>query len=170
VLLLHKGKATEFKSVAEGVKEYSKLFTGKQDLAIEKICSGNETIKFINAKIPHVSFSPGETFSIALEYESDIEYHDAEVDTAIFASNEPALYFQATNRAYHQQICLPKGRHELAVAIQNIPIQGAIAKIAIAVWAHKRTKLLFWWRIPVEFTSIAYSTGKNYLPVIFMVE
>ncbi len=169
VILLNKGKATEFKSVAEGVKEYSKLFQSTENLNIEKICSGNDAIRFFDPEIPKKSFAPGESFSITLKYESLSEYQNVEVDTAIVGNNIQGLYFQATNKAYQQPIDLPHGRHALKIIIQNIPINNASVKIAIAVWAEKRTKLLFWWRIPIEFSSVHDSTGKNFLHVEYEV-
>jgi len=169
VILLDKGKATEFKNVADGVKEYSKLFQSKKDLDMEKICSGNDAIRFFDPEIPKTSFAPGESFSITLPYESLIAYQNVEIDTAIFGSNMQGLYFQATNEAYQQPIHLPSGRHALKIVIQNIPLNNAQVKIAIAVWAEKRTDLLFWWRIPIEFSSVHDSTGKNFLHVEYEV-
>ena len=170
VILVDKGQATEFKNVADGVKEYSKLFQSKKDLDMEKICSGNDAIRFFDPEIPKTSFAPGESFSITLPYESLIAYQNVEIDTAIFGNNMQGLYFQATNAAYQQPLNLLRGRHTLKIMIQNIPLNNASVKIAIAVWAEKRTSLLFWWRIPVEFSSVAQATGKNFLPVTYEVD
>ncbi|MCX5904808.1 MAG: ABC transporter ATP-binding protein [Proteobacteria bacterium] len=170
VILLDRGKATEFKNVAEGVKEYSRLFQTSKDMNMEKICSGNDAIRFFDPEIPRRNFAPGESFSITLPYESLIAYQNVEIDTAIFGDTMQGLYFQATNAAYQQPLNLLRGRHTLKIMIQNIPLNNASVKIAIAVWAEKRTSLLFWWRIPVEFISVAHSTGKNFLLVTYGVD
>jgi lysylphosphatidylglycerol synthetase-like protein (DUF2156 family) len=89
------------------------------------------------------------------------------VDIAILSSSDQGLYFQATNRAYQRKIDLKKGSHALQIILESISLHNAYARIAIAVWSKNRHDLLFWWRIPVEFSKIDHSTGKNFLKVSF---
>ncbi|MBU4257587.1 ABC transporter ATP-binding protein [Patescibacteria group bacterium] len=167
VVFLNKGRAEYFNSVAEGVKEYTKSFVNEEDLGIEKICSGNDKIKFHEIDINKRIFSPGESFSIAMNYESLVDYAETDIDIAILSSNEPGFYFQATNKAYNKKVDLKKGKHALKIKIENILINNSMAKIMLAIWSQNRSELLFWWRIPVEFKGINYSTGKNFLSVIY---
>lgn len=170
VIFLNNGKSKYFNSVAEGVKEYTKLFISKEDLGIEKICSGNDKIKFLDVEINKRIFYPGDSFSISMEYESLTNYDGIDIDTAIYSSNEPTHYLQATNKAYNKNIDLKKGRHTLKIKIEDIPINNAMAKIIIATWSKNRSELLFWWKIPVEFKNVDYSTGKNFLNIVYEIE
>jgi hypothetical protein len=102
-----------------------------------------------------------------MKYESLNNYDEIDIDTAIQSSNEPTRYFQATNRAYNEKIDLKRGRNILTIKIEDIRINNAIAKISIAIWSKNRHELLFWWRIPLEFRGVDYSTGKNFLNVLY---
>lgn len=170
IIFLNNGKAKYFNSVAEGIKEYTKLFIDKEDLGMQKICNGNDKIKFLDVEINKRIFYPGESFCILMKYESLIDYEDVDIDTVIYSGNELLQYFQATNKAYNQKINLQKGRHTLKIEIENIQISNTIAKICIAICSKNRTGYLFWWRIPVEFKGANYSTGKNFLNVLYKVE
>ncbi len=170
IILLNNGNAKYFISVAEGIKEYTKLFNDKKDSGIEKICSGNDEIKFYDINISNRVFCPGDSFSISMEYVSLVDYDKIDIDIAILSSNERAIYFQATNRAYKKIMNLKNGKHHLNIKIEDIRINNANVKIAIAIWTKNRSKLLFWWRIPVEFNGVAYSTGKNFLNVLYKVK
>jgi len=170
IIFLNNGKTKYFISVAEGVKEYTKLFINKEDLGMEKICNGNNKIKFFDIEMNKRTFYPGDSFSLSMKYESLVNYNDVGIDTAILSSNESALYFQATNKAYNKKINLEKGKHTLKIEIKNIQISDSIAKIIIAIWLKNKGEYLFWWRIPVEFKGVDYSTGKNFLNVLYDVE
>ena len=170
IIFLNNGKTKYFNSVAEGVKEYTKLFINKEDLGMEKICNGNNKIKFFDIEMNKRTFYPGDSFSLSMKYESLVNYNDVGIDTAILSSNESALYFQATNKAYNKKINLEKGKHTLKIEIKNIQISDSIAKIIIAIWLKNKGEYLFWWRIPVEFKGVDYSTGKNFLNVLYDVE
>ncbi len=170
VIFLNNGKAKYFNSVVGGIKEYTKLFINKEDLGIEKISSGNNKIKFYDVEINKIIFCPGDSFSISMKYESLINCQDVDICTTIFSGNEVGLYFRATNKTYNQKVNLQKGKHMLKIEIEQIPINNSIAKIVINIWSKNRTELLFWWRIPVEFEGVAYSTGKNSLNVKYEVE
>lgn len=169
VVFLNNGKAKYFNNVAEGIKQYTNLFINKEDLGIDKICSGNDKINFFDVEINKRIFYPGESFLIFMKYESLVVYEDVDIDTAIYSGNEPLHYFQATNKAYNKNIKLQKGNHELKIEIEDIRINNATAKIAIAIWSKNRSELLFWWRIPVEFKGVSYSTGKNFLNVVYEI-
>jgi len=170
VIFLNNGKSKYFRTVAEGIKEYTNLFIDKDNLGLEKICSGNDKIKFFNIEINKKLFYPGDSFSISMKYKSLIDYKDVEIDTGIYSGNEISLYFQANNRAYNKKINFKKGKHFLKIEIKNIQINNSIAKITISIWSKGRTEYLFWWRIPIEFKGVDYSAGKNYLKMLYKVE
>lgn len=170
LVFLNNGKAKYFNSVAEGIKEYTKLFINKEDLGIEKICSGNGIINFFDVGINKRMFYPGDSFSISMKYKSLIDYPEAEVDTVILSSNEPRFYFQATNKTYNKRVDLKKGNHILKIKIENIQINNALIKVVITIWSKNRGGYLFWWRIPIEFKGVNYSTGKNFLKVLYEIE
>jgi lipopolysaccharide transport system ATP-binding protein len=170
LIFLNNGKAKYFNRVEDGIKEYTYLFICKEDLGIEKICSGNDKIKFFDIEINKKLFYPGDSFSISMKYKSLIDYKDVDIDTAIYSGNEPLHYFQATNKAYNKNIDLKKSKHTLNMRIENIRINNTMAKIVIAIWSKNRSESLFWWRISVEFKGVAYSTGKNFLNVVYKIE
>lgn len=165
LLFINDGKSEYFNSVAEGIKKYTELFVSKEDSGVEKISSGNDKIKFFDVEINKRIFFPGDSFSISMKYESLVDYDYTDIDIAILSNNELAFYFQATNKAYNKDIHLKKGEHALKIEIEDMRINDAMVKIAIAVWSKNRSELLFWWRIPIEFKEVKYSTGKNFLAV-----
>lgn len=169
VILLKHAKIISFDHVADGIMEYSKLFDKTDDSEIEKINSGNDSIRFYTAELNKRIYKPGDSFEIMLKYQSEIDYEDVDVDIAIFNSNEPVPYFQATNKAYGRNIDLAKGNHSLKIKIIDISLNNAVAKVAIAIWSKRRKNLLFWWRIPVIFKGIDYSTGRNFLSVAYEI-
>ena len=134
-VFLNGGKANYFNSVAEGIKEYNKLFIKKGDLEIEKICSGNNKIKFTNIKINKRILHPGDSFSLSMEYSSAVDYHEIDIDTVIISNNEPSIYFQATNKAFNKKINLKKGKHSMKIDIENIRLHNSMAKIVIAIYS-----------------------------------
>lgn len=167
VILMNNGEHEKFDNVSEAIKAYRELFREKDDFDTQEISSGNEVITFYRVDINKRSFLPGDTLSLSLKYESAKEYPEAEIDVAIYSSNEPSLHFQATNKAYNKEINLSKGQNELTIKIKDVRINDAIGRIAIAIWAMNRTELLFWWRIPVTFGGVPHSTGNSFLPVVF---
>jgi hypothetical protein len=112
---------------------------------------------------------PGDSFLISIKYESKVDFEGVDIDIAILSSNELSLYFQATNRAYQKRINLKKGNHILRIEIMDLRLNNTTAKIAVAIWSKERGSLLFWWRIPVDFEGVDYSTGKNFLDVTYEV-
>jgi len=170
VIFLYNGKAKYFNNAAEGIKEYTSLFINNKNYDIEKVCSGNNKIKFFDVKINKRIFCPGDSFLISIGYESLLDYKDVDVNTTIYSGNEALCYFEATNKAYNKNINLQKGKHQLKIKIEDIQINNAMAKIVIAIWSKNREELLFWWRIPVEFKGVNYSTGKNFLNVEYLIK
>jgi hypothetical protein len=109
----------------------------------------------------------GDRFTTVLHYDADEDFPDVEIDTAIYSSREPFLHFQATNKAYGRKIDLRKGSHSLEISIDQVRINDASARFAIAVWANQRSELLFWWRIPAVFQGVDHSTGNSFLKMDF---
>jgi len=167
VILINDGMAHHFGSVGDAVHAYSKLFISGQEQGLEIIASGNERIQFCDVRTNKGIFCPGETVHLSLKYVTSQEYRDVEVDLMIYSSNEPTTYFQATNRAFNETINLHKGSHELVIAVQDVPLNNAVARVQVVIWSYGRTELLFWYRIPVEFRGIKLSTGKNFLKVTY---
>jgi ABC-type polysaccharide/polyol phosphate transport system ATPase subunit len=169
VILLKEGSHTAYDNVSEGVKEYRKLFFKNYDTDIQKICSGNENIRFYDVNICKRLLSPGESFTISAKYDSKLEYKNVEIDVVIYSSNETGLHFQATNKAYNKVIDLSKGENDLKIKVQDIRINNASGLIAFTVWTEKRSEILFWWKIPIEFNAVANSNGNNFLNVLFEI-
>lgn len=105
-----------------------------------------------------------------MKYDAKIDFPDVIIDTIISNKNENRHYFQAINKAYDRTINFQKGSHTFRISIDNIQINDSFTKIIIAIYSKKRTGYLFWWRIPVEFNSVKYSTGGNYLKVNYEQE
>lgn len=167
IILLNHAKVILFDHVTDGVKEYAQLFTTRDNSEIERVSSGNNSIRFYAVEIKKRILKPGDSFTILLKYESELNYGDADVDIAIFGAYESLSYFQATNKAYGKIIDLPKGKHSLKIEIIDIRLNSAMVRIAIAIWSRRREGLLFWWRIPVTFEAVEYSTGRNFLNVTY---
>ncbi len=167
VLLLNKGKARAFNQVSEGIGAYSNLFSTTHNQHIEQICSGSEEIDFFCVNIKSRKLFPGESFEISLKYKAIRDFPDIDIDTAIYSGSDPGLYFQATNRSFQKRINLKKGKNGLDIAIHEIPINSNPAKIIVSIWSKGRNNLLFWWRIPVEFSGVPLATGKNFLKVSY---
>jgi len=169
VILMDKGIAHHFADVADGVKKYHDLFKNYGDATFKKINSGNENITFFDESINARVLCPGDPFCISVEYDSVLQYNDVKIELVILSSHDPGAYFQATNQAYGKKIDLPKGRNRLTVAIEDIPINNAMAEVIIVIWT-KSNELLLWWRIPVEFKGMIYATGNNFLKARYEIE
>lgn len=170
VILMNNGKQELFENVPSGIKAYRRLFFNEDNLDIQKVCSGNDKIKFYEVNMNKQTLYPGDSFWVALKYDSKIEYEDVEIDIAILSSNEPGLHFQATNKAYNKKINLNKGEKKLRIQINDMTINNAIGTIGLAIWTKNRTELLFWWRISVEFKGIDHATGNNFLNVSYKMD
>ena len=170
VIVMNHGVAAYYPDVFQGIQEYSKLFTQEQLLEIEKVLNGNDTIHFFDVQINQRIFSPGDSFEILLRYDSKTSYRDIEIDLGIYTDKEPGLYFQATNRAYQESLDLEDGSHQLKITLNDIPINDSQAKITVSIWSKNRAEKLFWWRIPVTFNGVRFSTGRNFLNARFAFE
>jgi len=167
VIVMIDGFHKDYGNISDGIKEYQRLCQGNGDQSIEKICSGNDLIKFDNIEIQSRVLNPGDSFNISLRYNTQVDYLDAEVDIAIWTSHEMHFYFQATNKAYNKIIDLKKENNYLCIQIKEIRVNNAVGKIGVAIWAKNRSQLLFWWRIPVDFNGVDYSTGNTFLEVSY---
>jgi lipopolysaccharide transport system ATP-binding protein len=167
IILLKRGKHQQYDDVAEGINEYKRLFMKLGNDQIQQITNGTENIEFYDVKIANRKLWPGESFTISMQYVSEVDYLDAEVDTVIYCSNQAGLYFQATNKAYKKRIDLCSGRQEIRITIHDLKANNATGIIAVTIWSRGREKQLFWWRIPVEFTGIKYSTGNNFHDITY---
>ena len=169
VILMNNGKHEQFNNVADGIKAYRRLFIANDNFHVQQFRTGNKKIKFHLEHINKQTLYPGDSFSIYLRYESLEQYDDAEIDIAIRSSNEHGLHFQATNRAYNKEINLGKGKNKIGIQINNIRINNAMGSVGLAIWTKRRAEVLFWWRIPLEFKGVDYSTGNNFLDVVYEV-
>lgn len=169
VVLLNHGKAKYFNHVMEAIKDYTQLFMNRDDGGIEKISSGSDLIRFYDVEMNKRILKPADSFLISIKYESEVDFEDVDIDIAILSGNELSFYFQATNRAYQKRINLKKGNHILRIEIIDLRLNNTTAKIAIAIWSKERGSLLFWWRIPVDFEGVDYSTGKTFLNVTYEI-
>lgn len=170
ILLLDRGRMEYHPSTQDGIQAYSRLFAPQTDMGIEKICSGNDSIRFTQVDTSSRTMDPGDSFVFHLAYESREDFADIEIDTAIVSDNDTRLYFQATNKAFHRRLDLHRGAGRLEVACAGIPLCQSWSKIVLAIWANKRSELLFWWRIPVEFRGKAHVSGRNLLNVTYRQE
>jgi hypothetical protein len=132
--------------------------------------SGSKHIAFFDVDPGPRELRPGDSFTLTMPYEASADYEDAELDVAVYDARDPDLYYQATNRAYGRNLDLAAGRGTLVITLKNLQISGSIGRVVVALWAKNRREQLFWWRIPVEFSSMEASTGKNFLPLEFEVK
>ena len=170
VALLDKGDFTRYDNVFEGIREYTKLFMGEGDEAIERLVNGGDHIQFTDVELSSREMKPGDPFTFTLHFEAAQDYLDVEVDIGIYDARDPDLYFQATNHAFGKRIDLKAGKHVLEVSVDQLPINGSMGTVALAIWSNGRIENIFWWRVPFEISGAAHSTGKNFLPASFKVE
>jgi len=167
MVVFQRGRATFFREVGAGVDHYCTLFRQDGATAVEKVVTGNETLRIHDVSIEKTRLSPGEDFSIRIPYHSRQDVPDIMVDMCIYTEDEQHHYFQATNRSYGRRIDLPQGEHQLAITIRGIPVNNVRGTIAVAIWNQERSERLFWWRVPVEFSGQADTHGRNFLPATF---
>ena len=167
IILLNRGRHQQYDDVGEGVNQYKRLFMKSGEDQIQRITSGTENIEFFDVKIENRKLIPGDSFILSMQFESKVDHLDAEIDLLIYCSNQPWLYFQATNKAFKKRIDLCKGRREIRITIHDLKANNTTGIIAVTIWTRNREKQLFWWRIPVEFSGIKYSTGNNFHDVTY---
>jgi len=170
VLLLDKGQAEYFHSPQDGIRGYNHLFSQQSNTEIDKNCSGNDSIQFVHVETSAKKLNPGDSFTFRLSYEAQSSFPDVEIDTAISNGSDSRLYFQATNRAFGRRIDINQGTGILEITFKDIPLCQSWSKIILAIWSQKRTELLFWWRVPVEFRGQAHASGRNLLDIDYRQE
>lgn len=170
VALMRKGKLESYDDVFEGIRVYSRLFLEDgQDDEVERLVSGGRAIKFHDVELGARQLRPGDAFQVKLPFTATDDYEDVEIDITLYDMRDVDMYHQATNAAYGQRVNLSAGPGVLEVALERLHLNGGLGKIAIAIWDRGRTEQLFWWRIPLDFDSVPYATGKNFLPARFEV-
>ena len=166
VALLENGKM-ELYNTFEGVKRYESLFQKDQTTDIERLVNGGRDVDFTDVKLSERELSPGDSFTMELQYTAKREYEDIEVDLVIYDARDPEVHFQANNRAFKQRIDLHPGSHTLSIRIDELRINGSPATVTMAIWTSGRTEHLFWWRIPLSMKKVAGTHGRTFLPVQF---
>jgi len=167
VAVLEHGKMERFDDVFEGISRYERSFLDSDSEGIERLLDGGDHVTFTDVELGQRTLDPGGKFEMTLRYRCERAYEDAVVDLVVYDGRDANVYFQATNHAYDERIDLREGEHELHVAVNNLQLNGCAGKVAIAIWAKGRVEQLFWWRIPIEVTSVPHATGRNFLPVTF---
>ncbi len=170
VLLLDKGKAEYFHNPQDGISGYNHLFIQQSNTEIDKNCSGNDSIQFVHVETSARKMNPGDSFTFRLSYDAQRSFPDIEIDTAISNGGDSRLYFQATNRAFGRRMDINQGTGILEITFKDIRLCQSWSKIILAIWSQKRTELLFWWRVPVEFRGQAHASGRNLLDIDYRQE
>jgi ABC-type polysaccharide/polyol phosphate transport system ATPase subunit len=148
-----------FTDVAAGIREYKRLVHPAMDGGIEKHSSGGPGIDFLRVDIPKTDIELGGDFRLRLHYRATRAYDDVEIDIGLRVAGEAGWHYQATNRTFGERLDLPAGEGWLDVAVHDLRALHTDAQFAVAVWGRNRSDLLFWWRIPVRFTSAQRSSG-----------
>lgn len=169
-VFLHSGKMKYEGDVSEAVNQYKALFNKEEseDRTIETVVTSTSEFKVLNVEfLPSRELNPGDDFSIQLEYESRINLKNLDIELALARDNDFGIdYFRGTNLLFNKQIDLEKGAGSLKITLKNIPANNSNLKLSIAIWKHKRTEILFWWReINLKFNSISLCMGENLLEV-----
>jgi len=167
-VLLQNGRATYYDNTAQAIKTYNKLFllNGEADhnWEIQTLHEGNNNISF-NTRINKTVLTPGDDITLLIDYAATKEYRDVEIDVVLLSSSESGMYFQATNKAYDKVVNLLSGKHTLAISVERAPIHNSVGRLAVSIWAKNRAEMLFWCRVPVEFTERSYAHGNNFFRV-----
>ena len=169
VAVLSEGKAECYDNVFEGISRYENLFRDSEDREVERLLSSGKNIEFTDVDMGPRELSPGDSFRLSLSYVCKQAYEDVEVDIVVYDGRDPNVYFQATNHAYGQRVDLLSGSHKLDITLNRLQLNGSVGTVTMAIWSRGRTEQLFWWRIPLEFRSMPHATGRNFLPVDFVV-
>jgi len=153
---------------SEGVNAYKHLFIeNHEDTEIDKMCSGNEEVKFHSLDLESSELSPGSTFNASLCYQSNTTLENIEVDIAIETTHDTGMHFQANNKLFNQTLAIKQGEGKINISIRDLKPHGTSGRISIAVWKRNREELLMWWKIPVMFPSVPGSMGSNFYETEF---
>ena len=156
-----------FADVAAGVRSYKRLVHPSMGGEIEKHRSGGHGIEFVRVDIPHTELDLGDDFSVRLHYRATTACDDVEVDIGLRVGGEAGWHYQATNRTFEQKVDLPAGEGWLDITVHGLRAVQADGRFAVAVWRRGRAELLFWWRIPVRFTTTLRCSGTSLYDTTF---
>ncbi len=150
-----------FGDVSAGVRAYKRLVHAEADSAIEKRRSGTAGIDFHSVEIPQTDIALGEDFRVRLHYRATVPYEHVELDVALRLSGELGWHYQATNATFGTRVDLAAGQGWLELTVRNLRAIQVDGRFSIVVWSRWRKELLFWWRIPVRFTTTVRSSGTS---------
>jgi ABC-type polysaccharide/polyol phosphate transport system ATPase subunit len=150
-----------FTDVSAGVRAYRRLVHAREGEEIEKHCSGTADIDFCHVDIPTTEIPLGGDFRIYLGYRSSVSYRDVEVDVALRLAGDVAWHYQVTNVALGQRIDLSEGDGWIEVTVRDLRAIQRDGRFSVTVWSQGRKEVLFWWRVPVRFTTPVLSSGTS---------
>jgi ABC-type polysaccharide/polyol phosphate transport system ATPase subunit len=150
-----------FTDVAASLRAYRHLVHPSMDADIEKLCSGSSGIEFVQVDISRTELELGANFHLRLHYHATSTYDDVEIDTVLRVAGDTGPHYQATNRTFDTRVDLPAGVGWLDITVHDLRALHADGQFGVAVWQQGRSGLLFWWRIPVRFTTALRSSGAN---------
>ena len=148
-----------FTDVAAAVAGYRRAVHGFTGSEIEQHCTGGGGVEFHHVDIPQRELLVGDSFVVRLHYRSETAVPEVEVDVALRLAGESGWHFQATNVTFEQRLDLVAGQGTLEVAVHDLRAVQSDGKFSVAVSTRSRRNLLFWWRIPVRFVTVARTSG-----------
>jgi lipopolysaccharide transport system ATP-binding protein len=173
-ILLHNSKMIYNGDISEAIQLYKNIFNEKiiDNESIDKIVTATNDFKVSDVKfVPSGKLNPGDDFSIQLEYESTTDLQNIDVELALIKdSNFSKDYYRSTNLLFNKQINIERGKGTFKITIKNIPINDSKLKLSIAIWKHRRSEILFWWRdINLNFNLVPLCLGENLLNVEYEI-
>jgi lipopolysaccharide transport system ATP-binding protein len=150
-----------FTDVGVGVQTYKRLVHPSIEGGIEKHCSAAAGIEFVRVDIPRTELAAGSSFHLRLHYRATTACDDIEIDITLRVAGEAGWHFQATNRTFDQRVDLPAGEGWLDITVHDLRAVHADGRWGVTIWRRGRSEVLFWWRIPVRFTTALRSSGTN---------
>lgn len=159
-----------YDEVSEGVRAYKNMFTKTGSNVIEKIVSGTEQFIISDVRIPDRVIPPGGTITVLIDFLAKEQIPDIEIDSVIRSSNENSAHFQASNHSFDKRLDIPQGPGTLELTYPGISINNAQGSVSIAIWRKERSELMFWWRIPLDFSGGKLSSGSSHYKVSYRVD
>ena len=156
-----------FTDVAAAISAYKRLVHVKIETDIEKHCSGAEGIEFFQVDIPQTNISLGDDFSLRLHYRTTTAFDNVELDVNLRLAGQIGSHHQATNITFDERLDLVKGDGWVEIKLRNLRAFQSDGWFGVAVWSYGRKQLLFWWRIPIHFTTVARSSGTVLYETVF---
>ena len=167
-VLLKTAKGHEmFTDVGEGVRAYRRAVHIRIESDIEKHCSGTQDIEFFRVDLPRTELSVGDDLQARLHYKSRLAFEDVEVTVALHNAGEVGLHYHATNRTFGKRVDLQAGEGWLDIEIRDVRVIHTTAVYTVTLYSHGRGEMLFWWRIPVRFTSAPSCSGTTLYETTF---